>query len=315
MTEFPALRESLVRAAARRRRRRLTLGAAVPGLAVAAAAIALFVLPGGGVPDQEREAVTPSPSLSPLAQAFAVFRKPQAEADKLPRRDVLGGTFDPASSRLLARGGGAYVYAVPVTLRGQEQLCLVDVRVAHAGAGCVPFSTAFEQGAGVSGGGVYVQLFPDGASDVRLTLQDGTRLFPKLQNGAVFAEADRVGVAAWTSRAGVRYFNRNEWAPQSVDLPERCPKALDPLPADPKPKAARIALRAAEDLYRGAQSAEVAQILAGPQRGTPCGPAVTGRTLEVDLELKTPVSSDSLAQGRLLVGNVNGQLQVFYRMH
>src|SRR3954468_21426672 len=76
MTEFPALRASLVRAAARRRRRRrrLTIRAAVPSFALAAAAVALFALP-GGQRDREREVATPVPK-NALEESFGVFRPP-----------------------------------------------------------------------------------------------------------------------------------------------------------------------------------------------------------------------------------------------
>jgi hypothetical protein len=51
--------------------------------------------------------------------------------------------------------------------------------------------------------------------------------------------------------------------------------------------------------------------------GTPCAAAVTHRTLEVDLRLNRQGArkSASLAQGRLLVGVVGGDLQVYYLMH
>jgi hypothetical protein len=312
MTEFPALRESLLRAAARRRRRRLTVRAAVPAFAVGAAAVALFVVP-GGAGDREREVATP-PARTPLEEAFAIFRRPATAADRPssvkidPKTGAIipDGTAGFDTSRLLGVVGERRVYAMAGTRRGVETVCLVEP---GRGSACSPLAG----GTPISsfGTGVYAQLFRDGTRDVRLTLQDGSRLAPRLRDGGLVVAAKHVGIVSWTAADGVRHVSRNIWAPQPPAPPETCPRALRATPT--RAQAARAAMLAVQDLYPAARSARVTAV--GPPAEAFCSSAVTARTLQVDLRLDTGRKRDSLAQGRLLVGNVGGHVQVYYFMH
>jgi hypothetical protein len=123
-------------------------------------------------------------------------------------------------------------------------------------------------------------------------------------------------VASWTSASGVRHISRNEWAPKAGGFFAQCPKALDPFSQGQLEPAMQVALLAAEDLYPGAV-AVVPTHASGPLSEGPCGPAIARSSYAVDLKLtpRTHKRSDSLSQGRVLVGSVNGHLQVYYVMH
>src|SRR4051812_28352695 len=118
--EFPALRESLVRAAARRRRRRLTVRFAVPAFAVATAGV--FLLLPGGPTEPEREVATPAPQRSVLEQSFAVFRRPHDDGDRLPQGASVPGAVQLGDARRLAHNGPDSFFAVPSSVSGKPSL-------------------------------------------------------------------------------------------------------------------------------------------------------------------------------------------------
>jgi hypothetical protein len=317
MTEFPALHEALVTAGLRRRRRRRTVGAAVPALALAAAAIALFALAGNSPPERERVAQPPRDELD---AAFAVFRRPQTAADRLPVRDPSVGTVDEARTRLVARGGHARVFAYPATTpKGERRLCLTLVLGGTWSNGCTRLASAVRETAplGVSATGTWAQIFPDGTRDVVVTLADGIRVPAKLQDNAILVTRPQdVEKASWTAGSGTRHIIEIGFPAARPVLPETCPAALAPLPKDATADAERVALIAVDRLYPGVAEASVTGT-AHPL-GTPC-PGLASRTLEVRLKLvprgRKQRKSASLTQGRLLVGKVDGHLQVYYLLH
>ena len=122
MTEFPALRDALVRAALRRRRRRRAIGAAVPAVAACVGAIALLALPGT---PEDRERVARPPA-GVLERNYAAFRRPRTAADVLPGAAA-------SRSRLIARDGEVRLFAVPSA--DGRTICLTSV---PGGRGCGP---------------------------------------------------------------------------------------------------------------------------------------------------------------------------------
>ncbi len=96
---------------------------------------------------------------------------------------------------------------------------------------------------------------------------------------------------------------------RAYSAPQGCP-ALGALPADAEASARRAALLAVDRIYPVVE----ADVTAVTRGGGTCHPA---STLTVSLHL-TPYDnrkSDSLSQGRVLVGMVDGHMQVFDVMH
>lgn len=312
MSEFPALRESLVRAAAHRRRRRLTFRAAVPALALATAAVVLVLAPTGESPRrEEREVATPAPARTPLEEAFGVFRRPRTRADEVPA-NIGGGNIpgpDWDNSRLLAKHGDDRFYAVPST----DGLCLILLRDGkNVSSMCGPVETMATEGAapGSVARGRIAFLFPDGTRDVSVTTRDGESWgAPRLTDNAILLRGE-LAVLSFTGASGRRYIQGSLRRP--LTPPARCPAKLGALPADPDDEAVRAALRVVQFFYPEAREAEAK---AARPSGTPCGAAITRRTVEVRLTLTPAHGSASLAQGRLLVGMVDGRMQVYYLLH
>ena len=171
MSEFPALRESLVRAAARRRRRRLTIRAAVPAFALAVAAVVLFLVP-GGAPDREREVATPARADAAGAGVPRASGGRGRPPTRCPRRRPTLAGADWDGSRLLAKDGDDALYAVPTT----EGMCLI----LRSGAGrprpgCGPVAAMAREDAapGTFRDGLTGYLFPDGTHDLTVTTGNG----------------------------------------------------------------------------------------------------------------------------------------------
>ena len=115
-------------------------------------------------------------------------------------------------------------------------------------------------------------------------------------------------ITSWTDAAGVRRIIPDH-DPRAYLPPRGCP-ALGPLPANAEASARRTALLAVDRIYPVIE----ADVTAVTRGGGTCHPA---RTLTVSLHL-TPLThrnSDSLSQGRVLVGMVDGHMQVFEVMH
>jgi len=308
MTEFPALRDALVRAAARRRRRRRRAVAVVPALAAGAVAIAL--LPSS---PPERERVAEPPDGGALERAFAVFRRGQTPADRWPEA-VSDPSHDPALTRLLGERDGVRVYAVPgERVLGYPRVCL-HLDLPRGGSGtCAFLRTVQTDGIALNDLGVFAALLPDDTHDVILVDRGGSRRSVTVRDNALVA--DDVRGASWTGPNGVRHVRWHLAEPPRAKLPARCPPALDPLPADAVERARRAALLAVDRLYPHASAATVSG--ATPSRATPCGPAVTRRSIELSLQLvpRGETRSASLAQGRLLLGMLDGRMTVYYVMH
>jgi hypothetical protein len=317
MSEFPALRDALVGAATRRRRRRRLTGAAAPVLALAAA-VAFLAVPQSS-PERELLPVVTTPSpvpLSPLEQAFGIFRRPQAPEDVVPGSKVIGGEPDAAKSRLIATLGPERVFAVPTVLRGEQSLCVVRVRRAGGGSGCSPLKDVLRDdfASGVWGGSIYTLLLRDGAHDVVLALEDGTRLEPSIRENAVIVQTkSHVGRTSWTSASETRYIQDNIFDPGTRPLPTSCPGKLAPLPSGPIAKARRAALLAVEEFYPGIESATVTR--AQEFFGSPCGKRVSGRSIAVTLALvpRSPAArkDPKRTKATLLLATHDGALRVY----
>ena len=311
MTEFPALRDALVVAGVRRRRRRRRALSAVPVLAAAAAAVALFALP-ASAPERER---TADPPPDAIAAAFPVFQRPQSAADKLPVREPWVGTVDEARTRLVADDGAMRIYAYPTSRMGGAQwVCLTIVGGGPSRTGCTPVAAVIDESTpiAVPGTGAWAQLFLEGTRDVFLILDNGRRMAVPIHNNLVFLTPRFTVVgASWTGPSGRRHILQTGAPISPVPPPATCPDALGPLPPDAAARAQREALIAVDALYPGAFEAEVT----GTARplSTPC-PALAARSLEVRLRLEraTARTSASLAHGRLLLGMVDGHMQVYY---
>jgi len=313
MTEFPALRDALVRAGLRRRRRRRRLLVGVPAFAACASAVVVLALP-GPAPDRERVA---DPPRGPLEAAFGAFRRERTPADELPAGMVPPGRADRAASRLVARDGDVRIYAVPTVLRGKASLCLMRI---DGSARCSAVADAVREGTPIGGmSAKYFEiLLRDGTRDIRATLADGKRLAPAMQGGALLVRTtSRLAVLSWTGASGERHVLRTAFAPKTTTPPTSCPAALDPLPRAENAQAERAALLIVDRLYPHAASAAVT----GSARplGTPCPDAVTERSMEVRLSLvphdRAARRSARLSQGRVLVGNIDGRMTVFYLLH
>ena len=217
----------------------------------------------------------------------------------------------------MARDGDLRVFAVPSVLRGERFLCLVR---SDSSAICGTVASAVRAGTPIGGQSAegLEFLLRDGSRDVRVTLAGGTRLAPALQgNGLLLRTKSLFSVLSWTSASGERHVVRNGLVPEPATPPRSCPARLDPLPEAENAPAERAALVAVDRLYPHAVSAAVN----GSARplGTPCADAVSERTVEVRLRLtpRDPAArrSASLSQGRVLVGNLDGRMTVFYVLH
>jgi hypothetical protein len=303
MTEFPALRDALVRAGRRRRRRRLTLGAAVPAFAAAAAAVTLFALP-ARTPDPEQAAPAPRDRFE------QIFRRPRVAADALPAELGVTGVEDRARSRLISRRGKVAFYAVPTVVRGSDWLCLIAVdpgRGNEAACGQLAKMLSEEIAPGVVFKGWFGFLFRDGTRDVRLTFADGRRLPAPIHSNLASGIGDGpIEITSWTGPSGRRHIVSTVNA-ALFQRPASCPRALDPLPPDAEAAARRAALLAVDHTYAEVVEADVTAVKRG---GGPCGRAISDRTIEVGVHL-TQRGSASLSQGRLLVGMVDGDMQVY----
>jgi hypothetical protein len=306
MTEFPALREALVAAAARRRRRRLLTGAAMPAFAVCAAVVAEISLP-GSAPEREQVARPPA---DPLEQAFAVFRRAQRPSDVLPSTRGGRQEIDRARTRLLGQGGPTRFYAVPTTIDGIPALCLAAVRREVGAAwACKPVSEAVTEGTPLmmwSGRATGV-LLPDSSTDLRFIFASGVGSVTARNNFSISTNPQESAIgASWTGASGKRYILHTARQPKPVRPPDSCPRRLDPLPDDALERANRAALIAVDRYFPKASRAVVAGAAEGPRDIVPCSPAIADRSVVVGLRL-TPA-----AEGRLLLGMINGRMRVYY---
>ncbi|MDA0172050.1 hypothetical protein OJ998_23310 [Solirubrobacter taibaiensis] len=292
MSEFPALKDALVRAAARRRRRRRTVGAAVPAFAIAAAAF-VFAFASSTPPEQERVA-------SPLSQRFSVFARPQTDADRaLPERLAragTGGTIDLALTRRVA--DGAYVLAtregsvcIVMPERG-NQIKVSCGPVARAAAGDAPVMTGTAKQT--------VRLVADGTRDVIVAYGDGSRSeVPVRDNVIVVRDPDNVRVVSWTDAAGVRHVARRASRSNLLLLLDDCRRPIEPLPADGVAQATREALLNVDRIYPSAKRARVIGTQLAPPRS--CPGSDPADTVAVRLRLDT---RDIV----VLMGSIEGKL-------
>jgi hypothetical protein len=300
MTEFPALRDALVRAAMRRRRRHRAIGAAVPVLAAGVGAIAFVSLPGTSE-DQERVARPPA---GVLERNYAAFRGPRTAADELSR-NVSVGAGSRARSRLIARDGAARLFAVP-SADGKE-LCLVSVP--GEGASCAALDPTAPLIS--SDTDFFAALVPDRLRDVRVLSEPGVRRGG--QSGILTPRS--LGGLSWTDAKGTRYVLRvNQALPAARLL--GCPAELDPLPDDALDRGMRAALIAVDRLYPEATSARVSGAGEGPSDLAPCPAPIGERSMVIGLRL-TPRGaggSQNPPEGRVLVGLVDGRAIVYAKL-
>lgn len=294
MSEFPALRDALVKAATRRRRRRRAV-VAVPAFAAVAAAILVTLVPRGS---QERELEA---ARAPFAHAFSVFARPQTEADRTsdPRLAELlrGGDYDPALTRLVNEG----VYALG---RRDGGVCLALPDGERINVSCAPWQRAAGLDVVSAGTGERrAWLVPDGAHDIRFVLVRGERTAAAAQdNVIVAAPPDELRALSWTDARGVRHIERSRRLRFATT--RRCTGSFpfDPLPPDAERLAARAALVDALQFDATATWATVLDTATAPR--TRCGDEIDRRLVRVRLQFDA-------SRRQVLVGWVKGRTQTF----
>jgi hypothetical protein len=318
MTEFPALRDALIAAAARRRRRRRRIVAAAPTFAITAAVVAVLLVP--VAPERERTVTPPAPTatVKPYAQqtleeAFAVFRRKQTAADRMPAARLPLGTPDATRTRLLEQGGPRRFFAAQVATREGQAVCLVAVRRGRMeSATCGTATEAIDESTPlrIGVGRITGVFLPDSSTDLRFIYPNGVGSVSARNNlSLVMSPSEPLSGTSWTGGSGTRYIQDLGVAREfSAPPPETCPKRLGPLPADAVARARRAALIAIDRLYPQALRGTVSE--AARATGTPCSAAITDRSIEVTLHLER--KSANVAQGRLLLGMQDGYMRVFY---
>lgn len=325
MTEFPALRDALVRAAVRRRRRRrAAAGTAVPLFAAGAAAVAALAFSPAPPPDRERTVAPPGPTSTatstpkPYAQqslqeAFAVFRRKPARADRLPAGVGIAGVRQLDEVRFLKQGGPKRYFAVSYATKDGESVCILQVRHKRFdSATCAPAVEAIDEATplytGVAGDiGVFL---PDSSRDLRFLLANGTGGVSSSNNLSLVKVFTPLAGMSWTGGSGTRHIKDFGTKRGLGTPPTTCPKRqLEPLPPDALARARRKALIAVDLFYAQAATATVAT--AARAETTPCSAAVTERSIEVTLRL-VPRDGGAPAEGRLLLGMQDGYMRVLY---
>ena len=274
MTEFPALRDALVRAAVRRRRRRrAAAGTAVPLFAAGAAAVAALAFSPAPPPDRERTVAPPGPTSTatstpkPYAQqslqeAFAVFRRKPARADRLPAGVGIAGVRQLDEVRFLKQGGPKRYFAVSYATKDGESVCILQVRHKRFdSATCAPAVEAIDEATplytGVAGDiGVFL---PDSSRDLRFLLANGTGGVSSSNNLSLVKVFTPLAGMSWTGGSGTRHikdFGTKRGARHAPDdLPEAPARATAPGRARPCPPEGadrrRPLLRAGGDRHRG----------------------------------------------------------------
>lgn len=306
MSEFPALRDSLVRAASRRRRRRRIASAAAPVLAVGVAAVAFVSV--SPAPDDER---TVEPARDAYERAYEVLRRPRTVEDVLPRSPRAGASLVPKGalegrSRLVGRDGDARIYAVPARAEGEPWICMLRY---PGGVGCAPVSKPVL----VRSGTTYTFLVPDGVRDLHLSTRTG-RYAPRGQRNLAVIEAKGPPAAVvWTDATGTRHVDRRART-ETRPLSAGCPP-LEPKPRDALDRAMRAALLAVESTYPEATSARATSAADATAGFTGCGAEADSRSVVVGLRL-TPRDAgrrhaDGPPEGLLVLGSVDGEMVVY----
>ena len=299
MTEFPGLRDALVRAAARRRRRRRAAAATVPVLAVGAVAVTLLAL-SREPPERERVA---EPGAT-LEQAFAVFRRPQRPSDRPPSTAMVPGEVDRERTRELDEG----LYAVPTETHAGPSLCLVLFAGRGTPTACAPVERAVDEATPLilAADGLTAVLVRDGTRDVRFFTEQSQGFGPVVDNAITHSSpAVRPGVS-WTGASGTRYVHRPDALRGAKPWPLSCPRTVESLPPAALDRARREALIAVDQLYPRAVRATVEDT--GPAGDTPCGEL---ETVAVTLRL---TAADRSWRGQVLVGSQAGRMRVVYRI-
>jgi hypothetical protein len=327
MTEFPALRDALVGAAARRRRRRRVAGAAAPTFAVAAVALVALVTASHEPRERERAVASPAPAVGKahvprsVEAAFAVFRREATRADRLPAGVVFPGMGSPSATRFLKQGGPRRFFAASFATREGTTLCLLALRrgrIETKTCGTPTEAIGEPTPLRISAGDVTGVFLPDTSTDLRFILSNGVGSVSPSNNLSLVQLMAPLAGLSWTGGSGMRYIEDfgGTRAP-AAPPPDTCPKSLEPLPPDALTKARRAALIAVDRFYPSAMLATV--VSANPATGTPCSSPITGRSIDVGLRLvpRDPKQrkSDSLSQGRLLLGMQDGYMRVFYLLH
>lgn len=296
MSEFPALREALVKAAARRRRRRRRVVVAAPAFAAVAAVAVLVTLAPGEPRERELEAAR-----APLTRAFSIFARPQTEADRTPDPRLapllIGGEYDPALTRLVSEG----VYALG---RRDGGVCLALPDGEQVGVSCAPWQRAAARDVvSTRTRERRAWLVPDGVHDIRFNFTDGERLSAAAQNNVIVAASpDELLALSWTDAHGVRHIER----PGTIRFAatRRCTGSFpfDPPPAGAERLAARAALIDALYFDSTATTATVLDTEAAPP--TACSDEVNQRLVQVRLQFDS-------SRRQVFVGWVKGRPQTF----
>ncbi len=149
-------------------------------------------------------------------------------------------------------------------------------------------------------------FLPDGSTDLRFIFKGGVGSVSPRNNLslAMNPQGPAAGIS-WTGASGRRYIRYTGDAPAVATPRLRCPKRLEPLPADALAKAGRVALIDVDQLFPGATGAKVNA--AARTTDTSCSSAITERSIGVSLQL----FPRSLGVRRVLLGMQDGFMRVF----
>jgi hypothetical protein len=152
-------------------------------------------------------------------------------------------------------------------------------------------------------------IFPDGIANAQVALQNGNVVDRDVTDNAIFASFGSQAVSvSWTDASGHSHS-------QVLGAGQRCPQ-FQPLPADALDRASAVALGG----FAPADHARVTRVkrLERGDRGGylygRCGAATASRGVLVELHIDAGTSA-SMAKVSLLLGRIDGRMQVWERLH
>ena len=150
-------------------------------------------------------------------------------------------------------------------------------------------------------------LLPDDSTDLRFIFKGGVGSVSPRNNLslAMNPQGPAAGIS-WTGASGRRYIRYTGDAPAVATPRLRCPKRLEPLPADALAKAGRVALIDVDQLFPGGDGGQGQRCRANDGHVVLLS-AITERSIGVSLQL----FPRSLGVRRVLLGMQDGFMRVF----
>jgi hypothetical protein len=167
---------------------------------------------------------------------------------------------------------------------------------------------------------VFAAAVVDGIDEVNLTFVDGSIQRVPVRDNMAYAPLEREPVdMRWSDPGG-----KPRSAPVQGGLTMQPPGVsgaiagchpLDPLPADAQQRARDVALHAVPRLYPDVHDPRVVDVRPAGADAGGCGPQTASRALLVSLEFQPDGKGASRAQGRLVLGSVNGRMAILQQLH